>query len=190
MEKTKGFEAKRNGTKAIFLCRLSYSHLDAPWSNIEGGEKKYSVSCIIPKDDKKTIAIIEEAIETAKEEGKAKKWKGSIPKKLTLPLRDGDEEREDLAYSDSMFMNASSRQKVPVLNRLKELIDPTEAYSGCYALVSVNFFPYDSAGNKGIGAGLNSVLKWADGEKLGGGDGSHDFDDIDTGLNDEDLDDL
>ncbi|MGO1033701.1 ssDNA-binding protein, partial [Clostridioides difficile] len=31
-----------------------------------------------------------------------------------------------------------------------------------------NFFPYNSAGNKGIGCGLQNVQKLADGEVLGG----------------------
>ncbi|MDM0258255.1 DUF2815 family protein, partial [Clostridioides difficile] len=44
----------------------------------------------------------------------------------------------------------------------------TEVYSGCYGRVSINFFPYNSAGNKGIGCGLQNVQKLADGEVLGG----------------------
>ena len=38
-----------------------------------------------------------------------------------------------------------------------------------YARVTVNFFPYDSAGSKGVGCGLGNVLKTRDGEPLGGG---------------------
>ena len=41
-------------------------------------------------------------------------------------------------------------------------------YSGCYVYASVNFYAYNTSGNKGIAAGLNNVLKVADGEPLGG----------------------
>ena len=40
-------------------------------------------------------------------------------------------------------------------------------YSGCYAKVCFNFYPYSKA-QKGIACGLDSVLKMKDGENLGG----------------------
>ena len=44
-----------NLTKVIVPCRLSYAHLWEP-DSINGSEPKYSVSCIIDKNDKETIA--------------------------------------------------------------------------------------------------------------------------------------
>lgn len=76
-----------NKTKVIVPCRLSYAHLWEP-DSVNGSEPKYSVSCIIDKKDKDTIAKIKKAIETAKEEGKGK-WGGKIPANLKTPLRDG-----------------------------------------------------------------------------------------------------
>lgn len=191
----KKFKAVRNGTRVILLCRLSFAHLDAPWSGTEGNEKKYSVSCIVPKEDKETVEALKEAFNQALTDGVAKCWKGKKPNpeasNFKRPLKDGDIDRQDdAAYADSIFFTASSKTQPAVLNRLKEPIDPTEAYSGCYALVSVNLFPY-AQGSNGVAVGLNAVLKYADGEKLGGsGDGKHDFDDID-GLDETDsLDDL
>ena len=52
--------------------------------------------------------------------------------------------------------------------QLNEIIDSTEVYSGCYARASINFFPYNQAGNKGIACGLNNIQKLEDGEYLGG----------------------
>ena len=69
-----------NLTKVIVPCRLSYAHLWEP-DSINGSEPKYSVSCIIDKDDKETIAKIKKAIEVAKDEGKGK-WGGKIPANL------------------------------------------------------------------------------------------------------------
>ena len=34
---------------------------------------------------------------------------------------------------------------------------PTDVYSGMYARVTVNFFPYDASGNRGVGYGLGAV---------------------------------
>ena len=34
---------------------------------------------------------------------------------------------------------------------------PTDVYSGMYARVTVNFFPYDASGNRGVGFGLGNV---------------------------------
>lgn len=194
MTQIKRIKPKQNGTKVAFLCRLSFCHLDAPWSGSEGNEKKYSVSCIIPKDDSETVSAVRAAIQKAYDEGVPKVWKGARPpmKSATFkyPLKDGDDERpDDPAYAGSMFFTASSKSPVTVLNRLREVIDPTQAYSGCYAVVSVNFFPF-AVGSKGIGGGLNAVLKYADGEKLGGGgNAAADFDDMDLG-EDEGLDSL
>lgn len=34
---------------------------------------------------------------------------------------------------------------------------PTDVYSGMYARMTVNFFPYDASGNRGVGFGLGAV---------------------------------
>jgi hypothetical protein len=52
--------------------------------------------------------------------------------------------------------------------KLVEVTDEDEVYSGCYGVASVNFFAFNNAGNKGVAAGLNNVLKTKDGEYLGG----------------------
>ena len=52
--------------------------------------------------------------------------------------------------------------------------------SGCYGRVSLNFFPYNQKGNKGVGAGLQNVQKVADGEALSRrSQASDDFSDTD-----------
>lgn len=173
--------------------RLSYVHIFEPTAIDEGSEEKYSVSVIIPKSDKQTLKRVREAIEAAKEQGKTKKWGGKLPPKLKLPLRDGDEERpDDEAYADSYFFNCSSKQKPGVVDKkCNPIIDAEEVYSGCYGRVSVNFYPFDTSGSKGVAAGLNNVQKLKDGDPLGGrsraeddfGDGfGSDFDDDDDPL--------
>lgn len=154
-------------TKVIVPCRLSYAHIWEP-DSVNGSEPKYSVSCIIDKDDKDTIAKIQKAIELAKEEGKGK-WGGKIPANLKTPLRDGDIDRpEDEAYVGCMFLNANSRQAPQVVDKkVQPVLDQSEVYSGCYGRVSVTFYAYNSNGNKGVAAGLGNVQKLKDGEPLG-----------------------
>ena len=100
-----------NPTKVITGPNTRWSYCNA-WEAkaINGGTPKFSVSLIIPKSDKKTIARIEEAIKAAYREGEAKlKGNGrSVPalSVLKTPLRDGDVERpDDEAYADSYFVN-------------------------------------------------------------------------------------
>ncbi len=184
MANVKRIKPKRIGNKVVIPCRLSFVHLDAPWSKNDQIEKRYCVSCIVPKDDRETIAAIEAAIEEGKQMGKAGKWNGKIPRLKEGPWYDGDETRDDEAYRNSMYFGANSKTAVPTLNRLQEPIPPQEIYSGCYGVVSVTFFPYAGAAN-GIGAGLNAVLLTEQGDKLGsGGNAAKDFEGMDLGVDD------
>ena len=150
--------------------RFSYAHVFEPVAANENAEKKYSVSILIPKKDKKTLTKIKNAVEAAKEAGKAK-FGNKIPNNLKLPLRDGDEEHEDDEnYEGMMFVNASSNRKPSIVDEnLNEIMDRGEFYSGCWGRVSVNFYAFNVSGNKGIACGLNNLQKLEDGENLGGG---------------------
>ena len=164
-----------NPTKVITGpdTRWSYANVWNPKA-INGGEPKYSVSLIIPKSDKKTIAKIEAAIEAAYYEGEAKlKGNGrSVPalSVLKTPLRDGDTERsDDEAYADSYFVNANSTTAPGIVDADRQpIIDTSEVYSGVYGRASINFYAFNSNGNKGIACGLNNLQKIRDGEPLGG----------------------
>ena len=86
-------------TKVIVPCRFSYLNCWEP-ASVNGGDPKYSVSAIIPKEDKETIAKIKAAIEQAKKDSLSK-WGGKIPANLKLPLRDGDIDRMPGAFSST-----------------------------------------------------------------------------------------
>ena len=100
-----------NLTKVIVPCRLSYAHLWEP-DSINGSEPKYSVSCIIDKNDKETIAKIRKAIEVAKDEGKGK-WGGKIPANLKTPLRDGDIDRLLRSWTDRYSRSLTRARYIP-----------------------------------------------------------------------------
>lgn len=149
--------------------RLSYAYVWQPREQI-GQEPKYSTSFLIPKSDKETLKKINAAVEAAKELGKSKKWGGKLPGSLKMPLRDGDDETDKgEEYRGHFFFSASSKDAPGIVDaQCNVIIDKEEVYSGCYARISVNFFPYEASGNRGIGAGLNHIQKLADGEPLGG----------------------
>lgn len=163
--------ANINKTKVITgtNTRLSYFHGWDPVS-INGGAEKYSTAVLIPKSDKKTIDAIEKAIDAAIEEGIAK-FGGKKPNKaaIKLPLRDGDIERDDVAYKGHYFINANSTNPPQIVDqRVQPILERSQVYSGCYARVSINFYAFNSNGNKGVAAGLGNIQFVRDGEPLGG----------------------
>ena len=179
-------------TKIVVPCRISFANI---WEakSINGSDPKYSVSCLIPKSDKKTLAKINAAIEAAKEEAKGKKWGGKIPPNLKLPLRDGDIERpDDENYANCMFLNANSSDKPGIVDRqVNPILDPMQVYSGCYCNVSLSLYGFNSNGNRGVACGLGNIQWLKDGERLSGkADAASDFeavaDDADV-LGDDDL---
>jgi hypothetical protein len=178
---------KNSKTKVItgVNTRLSYFHGWEPVS-INGGAEKYSVSVLIPKSDKETLKAIEAAVDAAIEEGIAK-FGGKRPNKaaIKLPLRDGDIERDDEAYKGHYFVNANSTTAPQIVDKaVKPILNRDEVYSGCYARVSLNFYAFNSNGNKGVACGLGNIQKIKDGEPLGSRSlASDDF----TSLEDDDF---
>lgn len=156
-------------TKVVIPCRFSYEHVFEPSAIDDVSEKKFSVSCIIPKTDKKTIDTVKAAIKAAYEIGVTSKFGGKKPSVWMNPLRDGDTDRaDDEAYENAMFINASCKTRPGVVDKARQPItNQEEFYSGCYGYVSINFFPF-SKPKMGIAAGLNNVMKVKDGEPLGG----------------------
>lgn len=153
--------------------RWSYANVWEPKS-INGGAPKYSVSLIIPKSDTKTVEKIKAAIKAAYDEGQGK-LKGNsrtVPalSVLKTPLRDGDTERpDDPVYANSYFINANSASAPGIVDAdCQPIIDRSEVYSGVYGRASINFYAFNSNGNKGIACGLNNLQKIKDGEPLGG----------------------
>ena len=178
---------QKTSTKVVTgVVRLSYANVWEP-ASINGSNPKYSVSLIIPKSDAKTIAEINAAIDVAIEAGVGK-FGGEKPNKaaLKLPLRDGDLEREDEAYQGSYFLNANSTTAPQIVDRaVNPILDRGEIYSGCYARVSVNFYAFNSNGNRGIACGLGNIQKVRDGDPLGSRSSA--ADDFATDLDDDFL---
>ena len=164
-----------NPTKVITGVKTRWSYANV-WQakSINGGTPKFSVSLIIPKSDTKTVTEVKNAIQAAYEEGQSK-LKGSsksVPALTAIktPLRDGDAERpDDEAYKDCYFINANSATAPGIVDAARNpIIEHSEVYSGVYGRASINFYAFNSNGNKGIACGLNNLQKISDGEPLGG----------------------
>lgn len=182
--------------------RWSYANV---WEakSINGGTPKYSVSLIIPKSDTKTVEKIKAAIEAAYKEGESKlKGNGrsvlapdarAALSAIKNPLCDGDLERlaggfrpDDEAYANSYFVNANSATAPGIVDAdCNPILERSEVYSGVYGRASINFYAFNSNGNKGIACGLNNLQKLRDGEPLGGK--SRAEDDFDTEDDDDFL---
>lgn len=158
--------------------RLSYVHIMKPYERNQGEDPKYSTTVLIPKTDTATMGRIQAAIEYAKQKGAQDKWNGVVPPAVATPVYDGDGVRP----SDGMpfgpeckghyvFTASASLDYPPeVVDRMgNPIIDHSTVYSGMYARVNVEFFPYNYNGKKGIGVSLGPVQKLRDGEPLGGG---------------------
>ena len=164
-----------NPTKVITGVNTRWSYANV-WDakSINGSAPKFSVSLIIPKDDTATVNKIKAAIQSAYEEGQSKlKGNGKTVPELSIlktPLRDGDLERpDDEAYAGCYFVNANSASAPGIVDADRQpIIDRSEVYSGVYGRASINFYAFNSNGNKGIACGLNNLQKMKDGEPLGG----------------------
>jgi hypothetical protein len=138
---------------------------------------------VIDKSDKKTLNAIDAAIKSVFEStnGKEKLGKSTL-KTIRLPLRDGEEkDAEDL--QDKMFFNCSSKRRPEIVGIDRQpILDESEIYSGMIGYVSINLFAYSQNKSKGIGVGLNNVMRTADGVRFGGGatTAASDFADIDV----------
>ncbi len=153
-------------------------------------EGVYRTSILIPKKDKKLVALFEAAIEEAKQYGKTAKWGGSIPRNLKVAFRDGDEDTDVDKYPENeghWILNARSNRKIGIIDSDRQpILDPEEVYSGCWAWVSVTSFAYNNE-SKGVSFFLNNIMKSHDDERFGGGGESaeDDFSGIDAGDSDD-----
>jgi len=159
------------------LARFSYLNVFEP-KETPSGDLKFSVSILIPKEDTEGIKEIHTAINIAVQKGldNNKFGKGNVPN-LRLPIRDGDAEFEEgnrgPEYKGCFFINATSKNKPGCVKAQKDsrpvpIFDPDDFYSGCYGRADVNFFPYNQAGNRGVGVGLNNLMMVKEGERLDG----------------------
>jgi hypothetical protein len=73
-------------------------------------------------------------------------------------------------FADCLFFKVKSTKKPGVVDaKVQPIIDPSEAYAGCYARISVHPFAYDVKGGKGVSLWMNNVQILPGGDPLSGG---------------------
>ena len=155
--------------------RFSYVHVFEPYAALDGAVPKYNVTLLIPKSDKFTLGKIAEAMAAAKAQYAESHSGKPLPANCKSTLHDGDDLRPSgdefgPECKGCMVMTVSSNRKPVLIDANKiPITDESELYSGCYGRAIINFYGYDTQGNKGISAGLNAIMKLHDGEPLGGG---------------------
>lgn len=155
--------------------RAAYPSLVAPSPDLNGNDK-YSVVLLIPKSN--PIEHIKAALRAAIEIGKQKKWSGSVPSDLHIPLQDGDvyaakapDKRQH--YVGCYYVNAKQDPewgKPVVIDQYGLETESAQAVgSGDYVDAVIEFFPYKGQAGSGISATPKVVKKARNGEPIGGG---------------------
>lgn len=153
-------------------ARLSYPNLFTPKAGQPGQEPKYSCELLIPKTDTAAVASIRAAIQGAIPANAPRQANGKLMPNFRIPLRDGDVERNDDTHKGMWFINCSSRRRPTAVRKTAGVytqLAEEDLYGGCWVYAELCFFPYSISGNQGVGAGLNSVLKFRDDKPFGGG---------------------
>lgn len=144
--------------------------LTRPRPGLNGGEAKYSLMLLWDKTV--DLSKLKEAIVAAATSKFGVNAKAALQSgRLKNPLRDGDvkfAEGGDETFKGKVFMNAGSTTRPGIVDTNGAPVDPSETYSGCYFHAAVRFFPYDKAGNKGVGVGLQNLMLVSKGPRIDG----------------------
>lgn len=151
--------------------RFSFVNVHKPRRNERSDVEKYSVTILVPKSDEDCMNRIWDAEDAAAR----KKFPGkpdAFYERLATIIYDGDGFRPNgEAFGPECkghwVFTASSvdapgivdENAAPLMEQIK---------SGDYGRVSINFYGYDTAGNRGVTAGLNNIQLLERGESLGG----------------------
>ncbi len=176
--------------------RFSYQNLfEAKSLNKDGsGDKKYSVTLLIDKDDKKQMQIIQQAIKDAKQLYKDEVFGGKLPKNVKTIFHDGDDERPNGGEfgpecQNKIVATFTTKEEFPpgvIAGRDKHKAEKDEIKSGDYGWITADIKAYNTNGNKGITGYLKNVFKTKNGEALAGRTSPYDdFADIEAEDDDE-----
>ena len=163
-------------TAVVQNVRLSYVNVFKPYSNNPDLPPKYSTTILLPKSDLTSKQRLDAAIQAASQKGLNEKWNGVMPPIVDNPIHDGDGvKRDGTPFGDEckgcwVFTASANADRQPQIvdQNVQPILNQSEIYSGVYANVAINVFPYLHTGKKGVGFGLTHIQKVRDGEVLGG----------------------
>lgn len=168
------------------VARLSFPNLFHARS-YNNQDPKFSCTLVFDEEAQKDPKF--KAIKAAAAAAVRDKWGDNPPKNMKSPFRKGEEKEGMDGFPDgSIFIGCSSKQKPGVVNRKKDPIDEDEIKAGDYVIASIRAFAYDNSGNRGVSFGLDNVLKYKEGDPLGGGRQRAEKDFEDLSFEDDDSD--
>jgi hypothetical protein len=150
-----------------------YVTLAKPRAMETGKEPEYSIALLWPKSTDLTD------LRNAINEAAVSKWGPAAPRllgtKLKTPLKDGnlkvnDDGEVDPIYKDKWYVNARSKQRVPIVGVDLQPVDPSEVYSGCFFHAQLRFYPFDwnKGQSRGVGCGLQNIMLVGKGKRIDG----------------------
>lgn len=167
--------------------RLSFVTLTKP-EKFQNGPLKYSVVCLVPKTDTKTLALLQAKAKEAMI-GKFKDNPMEWPAVFRQPgmfdgvfsidgkqyfLRDGDIAGKEMLKGQVYFKASTDAEKPPRLymrnqqtGKIRPDVPASVFYSGCYATIRLAIAAYDRAESKGITAYVNGLCFEKDGPVIG-----------------------
>jgi len=148
----------------------SYAYVHKPQKAMDPGKPdQFSMTLIWDENEPRIQKLRDAIVEVAAKKFGAKAKQMLEKGQLRSPLRDGAEKEGTPGYEGKVFLTARSSDKPEVVDEDAEpIIDPMDFYSGCEARMLLWLFPYEKAGNRGVGAILNGVQKLGDGERISG----------------------
>lgn len=147
--------------------RCSFPKLFKPHAFDASKEAKYGLALLM---DKKTCAAEIKKVKDGCAAVLKEKYGDKTPKGFKLCLHDGAEKEDVDGYGAGvMFLNASSKKKVPVVDTDFTPLDDESGkpYGGCIVNVSVRLWVQDNDFGKKINCALRAVRFMADGEAFG-----------------------
>lgn len=148
---------------------------------------KFRLSLLFPEGaDLSVLSELAKSTAIAKWQDKALKMELKKPIKSQGRVNQNGDKMSDKydGFVDGAFYFDVSSKFAPVIkaaNGVDNLpLDGDVVYSGMWVRATVNCYPYDTDGNRGVSFGLQSLQKIADDEKLSGGEGDT-YEAVDTG---------
>jgi len=168
----------------IYPVRCSYVAVFAPSKKPNSDDKQYTVCAMVPKTDVELVKVVSAAQTAAIKDGIEKgKFTSAQVKSGTFKkiIRDGDqafEAEERGAEFKGMYFFSCNRgegngapqvvKKDKQSGQVVDITDKDEFYSGAWAALDINFYPYNKGGSKGVAVGLNNVMLYKHDDRLDG----------------------
>lgn len=148
--------------------RLSFPQLFEK-DSYKGSDPCYSANFILDKGKHKSeIVRIKKGIAAVAKEA----YKDKVPKKLKVPLYDGDERDGIDGYGeDVMYISTRSYKEFPIADKAGNVLTENNGkfYAGCHVHAVVRLWAQDNEYGRRINCELKAVMFAKDGEPFGDG---------------------